>query len=164
MRNGRNIQLTKQIGEYLVACELARRGYLSSTFSGNIPEFDIVATNIDRITKLIQVKTINSGSWQFSIDRFVEIKMDGNKQIVGKKIQQPIKGLICVFVLLGKKYGDDKFYILFWDEVQKILIENHKKYIDKHGGERPRAKESTHTAMQLSDVEKYGNNWEIIES
>jgi len=40
MATGRGNQLTKQLGEYLVACELARRGLLVATFSGNIPDLD----------------------------------------------------------------------------------------------------------------------------
>lgn len=118
MATGRNMQLTKQVGEYLVASELARRGFLSSTFSGNIPEFDIVATNQKGISKLIQVKTVNGGSWQFSIDRFVSIKMEGSKQIIGGKITQPIKELICILVNLGSKYGEDEFFILKWSKLK----------------------------------------------
>ena len=45
MATGRSNQLIKQIGEYLVACELARRGLLVATFSGNVPDFDLIATD-----------------------------------------------------------------------------------------------------------------------
>ena len=45
MATGRSNQLTKQLGEYLVACELARRGFVVATFSGNIPDFDLIATD-----------------------------------------------------------------------------------------------------------------------
>ena len=40
MATGRSNMLIKQIGEYLVACELARRGLVVATFSGNVPDFD----------------------------------------------------------------------------------------------------------------------------
>ena len=163
MSNGRNVQLTKQVGEYLVACELARRGYISSTFSGNIPEFDIVSTNMDGEIKLIQVKTINTGSWQFSIDRFVKIEMNGNKQIVGEEIIQPIEKLVCILVCLGSKYGEDRFFILKWKKLQGILINNHKEYLNKHGGERPKAKESMHCSLHLSNILEYENKWENID-
>jgi len=164
MNNGRNIQLTKQVGEYLVACELSRRGFLSSTFSGNIPEFDIVAVKLNGSHKLIQVKTINGGSWQFSIDRFVSIKMDGSKQIIGERIAQPIDHLICVLVHLGSKYGEDKFFVLKWNKLQDILIQNHQDYLNKHDGERPRSKESMHCGLLSNDIEEYENKWDIIES
>ena len=45
MATGRDIQLTKMIGEYLVCAELCRRGLLATTFTGNVPEFDILATD-----------------------------------------------------------------------------------------------------------------------
>ena len=44
MATGRQVQLTKQVGEYLIAAELSRRGLLTATFAGNVPDYDIVAT------------------------------------------------------------------------------------------------------------------------
>lgn len=163
MASGRSIQLTKQIGEYLVACELARRGYLSATFSGNVPEFDIVATNQDGKTKLIQVKTIHGGSWQFSIDRFIAIEMNGNKQKLQQKIEQPIKDLICILVYLGRKYGEDEFYIMKWSELQDLLIQIHKTCLEKHNGERPKNKTSMHCGLQKKDISAYQDKWEYID-
>ena len=43
MRSGRKNLLTKQIGEYLVAAELGRQGLIATTFTGNVPDFDILA-------------------------------------------------------------------------------------------------------------------------
>jgi len=43
MSKGRKNQLTKQIGEYLVAAELGRRGFLATTFTGNVPHYDVLA-------------------------------------------------------------------------------------------------------------------------
>lgn len=45
MATGRTNQLIKQIGECLVSCELARQGFRIATFSGNIPDFDLIATD-----------------------------------------------------------------------------------------------------------------------
>jgi len=45
MATGRDMQLTKMIGEYLVCAELCRRELLATTFTGNVPEFDILATD-----------------------------------------------------------------------------------------------------------------------
>jgi hypothetical protein len=162
MASGMNNQLTKQVGEYLVACELARKGLLSATFSGNVPELDIVATKNNGETTLIQVKTSNSESWQFSINRFVSIEMDGNKQIVGKIIKQPITDLICIFVQAGKNYGEDRFFIMKWVDLQKMLVKGHKDYLKKNNGERPRNKESMHSAISIKQIEMYEDNWSII--
>jgi len=163
MRDGRAIQLTKQIGEYLVASELARRGYLSSTFSGNVPEFDIIAANQKGKMILIQVKAINGGSWQFAIDRFVNIKIVGNKQQIENKIEQPIKNLICVLVIIGKDYGEDEFFILKWSKLQEILINNHDVFLKKHNGERPKSKESMHCGLNKEDILRYKDKWNYIK-
>ena len=53
LATGRNRQRTKQVGEYLVASELCRRDLIATTFTGNVPNYDIVAD--DGKIVLIQV-------------------------------------------------------------------------------------------------------------
>src|SRR5436190_12575135 len=64
MASGRDIQLARQIGEYLAAAELGRRGWIATTFTGSLPGFDILAVNTDSQTLEVQVKAIRSKSWQ----------------------------------------------------------------------------------------------------
>jgi hypothetical protein len=109
MATGRSIQLNKQIGEYLVACELARRGLLVATFSGNVPDFDVLAVDENGRSLPIQVKTIRGGDWQFSADKFVEIRFDDKRQIVGSKIDSKIPRLLFVMVVAAADYGKDEF-------------------------------------------------------
>ena len=40
---GHNVQLTRQIGEHLVAAEPGLRGYVAAPFAGNVPMFDLMA-------------------------------------------------------------------------------------------------------------------------
>jgi len=162
MATGRSNQLIKQIGEYLVACELARRGLLVATFSGNVPDFDLIATDFKGSSCPIQVKTIKGGAWQFSIDKFVDITFHGNKQLIGNKKLLPIPELVCVFVLAGEKYGEDQFFVLEWSTVQDILIANYKRWLDSHGGVRPRKTDSLHCSIVKSDLQDYKDNWSII--
>ena len=164
MATGRSNQLVKQIGEYLVACELARRGFLVATFSGNVPEFDLVVTSNKGYSCPVQVKTIRGNSWQFTADKFVEISFDGKKQIIGERKPPSIPILIFVFVVAGNKYGEDKFYILDWAQVQEIIISNHQKWLDLHGGVRPKRYDSLHCAIIQSDLDKFRDNWSIIEN
>ena len=56
MATGRSNYLTKQTGEYLVAAELSRRGFIATTFTGNVPSYDIVAVGRGGNTALVQVK------------------------------------------------------------------------------------------------------------
>jgi len=162
MATGRNNQLIKQIGEYLVACELARRGLLVATFSGNVPDFDLIATNAKGSSCPIQVKTIKGGGWQFSIDKFAEVSLDGNRQIIGDRRPLPIPQLVCVFVLAPGEYGADQFFILEWSKVQDILIANHRRWLDSHGGVRPKKPDSWHCAIVEGDLRDYKDDWFVI--
>ncbi|MBN2321820.1 MAG: hypothetical protein JXR49_22265 [Acidobacteria bacterium] len=162
MASGRSIQLTKQVGEYLVASELARRGLMVATFSGNVPDFDIIATDFKGRSCPIQVKTIKGGDWQFSIDKFSEISFEGKKQILGKKKSLPIPDLVCVFVIAAEKYGEDQFFVVKWSRVRDIIIKHYKYWLDIHGGNRPRKFDSLHCAISEKNLLKYRDNWELI--
>jgi len=45
MATGRSNKLVGQTGEYLVAAELLRRGLIATTFTGNVPHYDIIASD-----------------------------------------------------------------------------------------------------------------------
>jgi len=164
MATGRSNQLIKQMGEYLVACELARRGLVVATFSGNVPDFDLIATDFKGASCPIQVKTIKGGAWQFSIDKFADIAFDGRKQRIGDKKRLPIPQLVCVFVLAAERYGEDQFFVLAWSKVQDILIANHTRWLDAHGGVRPRKPDSLHCSIVDRDLLDYKDNWSMITS
>lgn len=164
MATGRSNQLIKQLGEYLVACELARRGLLVATFSGNVPDFDLIATDFKGSSCPIQVKTIKGGAWQFSMDKFADISFDGSKQLIGDKKPLPIRQLVCVFVLAAERYGEDQFFVLEWSKVRDILIANHTRWLDAHGGVRPREPGSLHCAIVERDLRDCKDNWSIITS
>ena len=86
MASGRKNQLTKQIGEYLVAAELCRRGLIATTFTANVPDFDIIATNKAFETIPIKVKTIRQWYWQLDAKKFINIGIDNGVQRVIDKI------------------------------------------------------------------------------
>src|SRR6266536_3141879 len=72
MATGRSNYLTKQAGEYLVAAELSRRGYIATTFTGNVPDYDIIAVDDCGGHVVVQVKAIAGESWQFNAKNFAE--------------------------------------------------------------------------------------------
>lgn len=45
MPSGRNNKLLGANGDYLVAAELCRRGLTTTTFTGNVPFYDIIASD-----------------------------------------------------------------------------------------------------------------------
>lgn len=161
MATGRSIQLNKQIGEYLVACELARRGLLVSTFSGNVPDFDIVAADSNGSSIPIQVKTIRGGAWQFSADKFIEIKFEGNRQIPGTKIAPRIPHLLCVLVL-ATEYGKDRFYILEWEQLRDVAVSKYCAWLTTKGGIRPKRYDSLHCSVLPEHLTEFENRWDKI--
>jgi len=162
LSTGLHNQLTKQIGEYLVACELARRGLIATTFSGNAPHFDLIVTDFKGSSLPIQVKTSTTGTWQFSIDKFVKIDIEGKKQIPGDKVPLQIPQLICVFVIAGENYGDDKFFVIEWSKFQDLLVADYTDYLKSHDFERPKKPDSMHCAIYESHLDGYRDNWSII--
>jgi hypothetical protein len=165
MVTGREIQLTKQVGEYLVCAELCRRGLISTAFNGNVPDFDILAIDNNYKTKPIQVKTIKRGNWQFDAERYLEISKNGEQPNIEQKIiglkKLPDEELIFVFVNLVT-LGKDEFYILKSVVLQKIINEKYSKKLREINGIRPREPESTHTAINGDDLVDYKDNWNLI--
>ena len=88
----------------------------------------------------------------------------GSKQIIGPKKPLLIPQLVGVFVLAADKYGDDKFFVLEWSKVQDILIANHRRWLDAHGGVRPRKPESLHCSLVEQDLRDHKDNRSIISS
>ncbi|UCG25926.1 MAG: hypothetical protein JSW55_08055 [Chloroflexota bacterium] len=121
------MKLVGQTGEYLVAAELGRRGLIATIFTGNVPDYDIIASTGEGKHLSVQVKTIRGLTWQFgNIDKFVEIEFQGKKQIVGENRPSPVKDLVFVFVKLGD-YGTDRFFICTWPELCDLLSKGHSE-------------------------------------
>ncbi|MCC7354232.1 MAG: hypothetical protein IT330_10780 [Anaerolineae bacterium] len=155
MASGRSTQLTKQIGEYLVAAELGRRGFIATTFTGNVPDFDILAIDETGRAFAVQVKTIQGGAWQFDIRTFLHVEITDDTQIVKEKVASPYGDMICVFVKIGDQHKDE-FYIFRWRELQDHFSANYK------GGKRPRNPRSFHCAVWPKDLIRFKDNWSLI--
>ena len=161
MTTGHANQLTKQVGEFLVAAELARQGWLGAMLSGNTPDFDLVATDIKGRSVPVQVKAITGSSWQFDVSRFAEITYSGKSQLIGKLKPYP-RNLVCVLVALSRNGRTDDFFVLPVQSLQKLIIRHHAKYLAKHGGIRPKNPKSTHSALQVTQVERYRGKWDVV--
>ena len=165
MATGRSNHLTKQTGEYLVAAELSRRGFIATTFTGNVPSYDIVAVSLDGNTALVQVKAIASGAWQLNFGKFADVRFDGPKQIVQGQLADPCRDLVCVMVKISPAAADrpDRFFVLPWSELGKIVIVGHKSFLAKHGGVRPRNPKSLHTAVYPKALADWEDRWQVLE-
>jgi hypothetical protein len=160
MASGRSTKIIGATGEYLVAAELSRRGLIATTFTGNVPDYDIVATDTEFRTVLVQVKAISGSSWQFDFRRFADVALEGKRQI----FQRPVKlkrEIVCVMVAL-QEYGTDRFYILRWTDLQKAIIKRHCEFLNKHDGIRPKKFDSFHCAIDESALAKFRDNWNLV--
>ena len=163
MIKGRKNKLVGQTGEYLVAAELARRGLIATTFTGNVPHYDIVASDETGRHVSVQVKTSNGNSWQFAnITQYCEITFFGDRQAIGEPKSCPVNRLIVVFVSLDAT-GNDRFFILTWEDLRDTLVEAHQTFLDKHGGIRPKQPKSLHCAISDEHLVAHRDKWEIVE-
>ncbi len=163
MATGRSNKLVGQTGEYLVAAELSRRGYIATTFTGNVPDYDIIASNKKGKHVSVQVKASSGSSWQFGdVSRYFQIIFKGKHQIVGRPRKCPVHRLVVVFVAIDAK-GDDRFYILTWSALRNLLMNGHKAYLASHGGMRPKKWESLHGAIMENVLETHLNKWDVVK-
>jgi hypothetical protein len=156
MATGLKIQLTGQIGEHLVTAELGRRGIIATPFAGNVPEIDILAF-ANGISSPIQVKAINGVSWQFDIRRFLDVELKKTCQKILGKNKQLDRKLMCIFVDLGEKLGQDEFYIFRYGWLQDHF---HRTYTARR---KPKNIKSYHCAIWKKDMERHKENWKLLE-
>lgn len=162
MATGREIQLTRQVGEHLVAAELGRRGYLAAPFAGNVPMFDLLAADVHGYSVPVQVKTIKGGSWQLRADAYLDIEVVGDRQILKGKAKLLNPELLCVFVLL-KNSGSDEFYILHLRDLQDRVFQGHGNYLKRMGGIRRNNPQSMHSAISSKELAGFRDNWRLVQ-
>ena len=163
MATGRSNYLTKQAGEYIVAAELSRRSFIATTFTGNVPSYDIVAVDEQGGHALVQVKAIAGKSWQLNVGQFAKVAFDGRKQIIKGQRDAPYPDLICVMVQMAPPDSDrDRFFVLPWRELGRIVIACHSAFLAKHGGVRPKNWESLHVAIDPEDLAKWEGQWQVL--
>jgi hypothetical protein len=156
MATGRSTQLTRQIGEHLVAAKLGRLGYIATPFAGNVPSFDLLIADEAGNSIPVQVKAINGPSWQFQANTFLEIEITHGVQHVKGKKKLSNPNLVCIFVLLADDERDE-FFLLRLRDLQTFFFRTYK------GGRRPKNPQSLHCAIWPKNLERFKNNWGLID-
>jgi hypothetical protein len=156
MADGRRTQLTRQIGEHLVAAMLGRRGYIASPFAGNVPLFDLLAADEGGFVVPVQVKAIDGPSWQFSAMTFLDVEVQPDRQVVRGLRAPPNPNLICVLLYLRDGGTDDAFVMRFLD-LQALVAAEYKPR------ERPKNVGSLHCALWPKHVAPYRDRWDILD-
>jgi hypothetical protein len=165
MSSGRSNKLTAQIGEYLVCAELGKHNLIATPFAGNVPAFDVLATDEFCHTVPIQVNTTRSEKWPADARHWINIQYDESTKIQTNLGRQEITNpnLIYVFVAIAlDDKSKDRFFILKKLQLQEIVLKQYCDYMDKHGWKRPRNPESYDCRFSIPEVQDYENNWKLI--
>jgi hypothetical protein len=81
MSAGRKNHLAGQIGEFLVSAELGRNGLVACPFAGNVPTFDVLATNEQCRTVPIQVKATRGDNWPTDARDWMTLDLDADSGV-----------------------------------------------------------------------------------
>jgi hypothetical protein len=159
-------QFSKQLSEYLVVAELARRGIFATPFSGTIPDYDILVFKRGKSTP-VQVKSSTIGNikvFNVEYDYLIIEQEEGNSHVsVSKReMAQWKKDLIFVIIFIGDKLGEDSFYICNNSDIQEIIYNNYVSVLQRHEGIRPRKLNSRGSAYSEDDLSDFKDNWRLI--
>ncbi len=133
-------------GEYYVAAELSRLGYIASLTLKNTKGIDVLATNKDGTqTALIQVKTTSKRDW-----------------LLDKKAENFIGfNLYYVFVKLDYDGKPQKYYVVPSNEVANYVTKSHRKWLNTLGKKGQKHKDTSMRQFSIEEFhkEKYLNKW-----
>ena len=165
MSSGQSNKLTQQIGEYLVCAELARRGLIATPFSGNVPTFDVLATDDQVRTVPIQVKASRGDSWPSDATKWMDIVLDPqtNRQCYRgpRLISNPDLIYVCVSIARPAS-GCDRFFVLTKAQLQEACITSYRDWMEPLGWKRPRNPMSFDLRYKVIAIQKYEDNWMVI--
>ena len=161
MGTGRSNKLVGQTGEYLVAAELSRMGLIATTFTGNVPHYDIIAADEEGRHVFIQVKAGKVASWQLNLEQFCHVEFDGRRQILAPRKTAPVIGLIVVFVRIAPD-RNDRYYVCPWAKLRDLLIEGHSAFLARHDGIRPKRWDSLHCGIGENALQPFLEKWETV--
>lgn len=145
--------ITGVSGEYFVAAELSRRGWIATITLKNTPNIDIVATTPDGSRNVnIQVKT----------------RSIGNRQgwILNKGIEEiaPSNNFFIAFVDLVSIDSKPDYFIIPKNEFAEWSAKRHKVWLagqGRNGHVRVDNPIRTFDKPVFKEFEKYHNNWNI---
>jgi hypothetical protein len=165
MATGLSNRLAGQIGEYLACAELGRRGFIATTFTGNVPEYDLIVCDDTLQTIPIQVKTTRGNTWPSRADIWLQIEFDDVKKkqvnLGPKAIEHP--DLVYICIALGKTSTADRFFICRKSDIQNACIASYTRWMDPKGWVRPVNFKSLDNRYGVEDLLPFENNWRLVD-
>jgi uncharacterized protein (DUF1330 family) len=144
----KKIYFTQWAGQFSVASELSRRGYLVGIYLGNAPESDLAVSTQDGKSFSVQVKTMTNPTNRYDI------------LIAGlEKWEKPKENLFFVFVEV-RDNEPLKHYIT----TSKEVLEAYKNPLPLKRKGKPRKKETswTTTGIKFESIKNYLDRWDKL--
>ena len=165
MATGLSNKLTGQIGEYLACAELGRKGFIATSFTGNVPEYDLIVCDASLKSLPIQVKTSRGPTWPSKASLWLNIEIDDDaKQQINKgpkSITNP--DLIYICISLGGSHDKDRFFICRKRDIQTACITSYTRWMNPKEWKRPRNYKSLDNRYHVEDLLPFEDNWSLIE-
>lgn len=140
--------LTGVSGEYFVAAELSRRGYIASITLRNTKGIDILASNQDASKSVgIQVKTNHGKRKAWVMNQKAENYFEEN--------------LFYVFVNLKGRDEKPDFYIVPSKEVANYVEKSHREWLIMPGKKGQPHKDNS-LRMFKDEEDQYLEKWELL--
>jgi len=134
-------------GEYLVAAELSRRGYVATLTLRNTRGIDIFALNSDATRSVgIQVKTAHGVKPAWLMNKKAEADLAENR--------------FYVFVCLAPE-GSAPFYVVPCHVVAKYVSESHAQFV-KTPGRQGQAHKDTDMRQYKDPAYEYKDRWDLL--
>jgi len=134
-------------GEYFVAAELSRRGYVASLTLRNTRGIDILVSNRDATKSVgIQVKTKQGRGADWMLNKKVETDVAEN--------------LFFVFIVLNDLAAPE-YYVVPRDEVARFVRDNHAAWLQTPG-RRGQAHVDTPMRKFKDPTGRYRDRWDIL--
>jgi hypothetical protein len=167
MSRGRRNQLTSQIAEHLVCAELGRIGLAATSFAGNIPTFDVLATDDLCRTVPIQVKATNGDSWPSDARDWMRIHVDTatEQQCLSGPSTLLTPDLVYICVALAPPGGErrDRFFVLLMRELQELCITGYSAWMTSKSWRRPRNPHSFDCRYNIAQLLPFENQWQLVK-
>ena len=135
-------------GEYFVAAELSRLGYIASITLRNTKGIDIIATNEEGTkTVNIQVKTKRPGLKEWMMSEKNESTKD--------------KNIYYVFVSLNEGMTRPDYHISSSSDVARFIKRNHKRWLETPGKSGQKHNENK-MRKWFDEKNKYKERWDLL--
>lgn len=137
-------------GEYLVAAELSRRGWLATVTIKNAPGTDVLAQHhATKWVVAVQSKTTGGvGSWLLGIGEETPTALD-NEWIV--------------LVSLGGEGGSPRFWVMPKNHVAAYLWVGHRRWLSGAKSDGSPRKDTTMREIVAGDIVEYESRWGWLE-